>query len=102
MITSSLSRAAAAAEPVRAAPTLTAPTRAASATSYATTLCPFFTRFASIGWPMAPVPINPIFMNSPPSVRRGPGRFDAPQANAARAMIAGCTERVKLRGPSAD
>src|SRR5262249_56783421 len=62
-ITGSASRAAAAAEAARAAPARTALSSAASATSYALTACPFFTRFASIGRPMAPVPMNPIFMD---------------------------------------
>src|SRR5437870_8525690 len=63
VITSSASRAAAAVEAARAAPARTAPSSAGSATSYALTVWPFFTRFASIGRPMAPVPMNPIFMD---------------------------------------
>src|SRR5207245_800730 len=62
VITSSLSLAAAADDAARAAPSLIAPSRAASTTSYATTPCPFFRTFASMGWPIAPIPMNPIFM----------------------------------------
>jgi hypothetical protein len=64
VITSSLSRAAAADDTARVAPSLTAASKAASTTSYATTLCPFFNTFASMGWPIAPIPMNPIFMKN--------------------------------------
>src|SRR5438876_10201550 len=66
VITSSLAFAASAAEPARAAPRVTAPASAVSTTSYAATLWPFFTRFDSIGWPMVPVPMNPIFHERTP------------------------------------
>src|SRR5439155_20646519 len=66
VMTSSPSRAAAADDAARAAPALTAPASADSTTSYATIWWPCLTRFASIGWPIAPIPMNPIFMGETP------------------------------------
>ncbi len=60
--TRSLCLAASAAEPAAAAPRVTAASSAARITSKATTANPFASRFLTIGCPMVPVPMNPIFM----------------------------------------
>src|SRR5438309_2545999 len=55
------------ADPARPAPSLTAASSAPGTTSKATTSKPFLMRLASIGCPIVPVPINPIFIAVPSS-----------------------------------
>src|SRR5215467_8382760 len=66
-MTSSLFAAASATDADGFAPSLTAASSAAVTMSKATTSNPFLTRLASIGCPIVPVPINPIFIVLPPS-----------------------------------
>ncbi len=62
VLTRSACLAASAADPARSAPARTACSSAAGATSKATTANPLRIRLAAIGRPIAPVPMNAIFM----------------------------------------
>src|SRR3989338_30805 len=83
--TTSAPFAASAAETAGSTPSAAAAASASGTTSYPTTVCPFFSRFAAIGRPIVPVPMNPILIASLLAARRSPGPWRWPGGPPPRA-----------------